>query len=763
MAETFADPWDNPDFNYDAPAEASVTQPGTVADPWDSPDFNYDVYEQTGDMPGLPITVNQPPPMSLGNRVAMAAQRLPGQISEAFTGDERREFDIGEVGQDAGNIADAMQMGVARGNPLGMAAIYQARNPDAVIKYDKGGAPYVESKGGQPQVYLNRPGFSGQEVIDIGQQGLAAWAAMRGGVKVPGGVAGRIGGVAGAEAATSLGFDALAKMLGSEQGFDVETAAMSGALGGLGEAALPAWRLMKSYLSRPGVWQKSGKLTADAAKDIKEIGLDPDLFSRDRVKRVERNMGRVAQTTEEAGRVAEAASLPVSVPLTEGMTRGGRQGLNKGGLRAQELEQQWAHGVSGDAAQQTMQRAQQRTNEALLANVPEVQRTVSGRAPGEAIRRQSEGAANAGEAIADRAAKERAEIDAAYTAARGGNAGFAPGSATHFANKATAEIGERHALSANPALERFLNEIPGRDVPRSSAVLRDMETWRRQVTTEAHNLKVSRPSEARALNDLVRSYDDFTVDSLRRGLVDGDQEAVKLWRKAVAKRRNYGRVFEANDIVKKLTQEGVEPIDRLTPEDTLNLLFGGSKTLKATPKASSALRRMRAILGNDSDSWNALKEEAFLRLVRNQPQGAFSPDKFATALDTAMLDSPTLMRTLFGTEDMKLLQRLKRVGLSTIPDPKAVNRSHSSYPIMKILGQYGNVLAFGIPGKAYEIAMKPAIAGVKAGASVLPGAVKGSPISKGGRAVFTPGGRSRFNPAAGMAATPGLLGQPGED
>ena len=103
------------------------------------------------------------------------------------------------------------------------------------------------------------------------------------------------------------------------------------------------------------------------------------------------------------------------------------------------------------------------------------------------------------------------------------------------------------------------------------------------------------------------------------------------------------------------------------------------------------IRKIKELVGPDSPEWKALKEEAFLRLVKPTTTGnvrdaagdiVFSGDKFSTSLRKALRDSPDLWGELFSRREIDLLRQFENVALrATGRREGAVNHSGTSYPL----------------------------------------------------------------------------------
>ena len=118
----------------------------------------------------------------------------------------------------------------------------------------------------------------------------------------------------------------------------------------------------------------------------------------------------------------------------------------------------------------------------------------------------------------------------------------------------------------------------------------------------------------------------WVESSVDDALFSGNPEGIAAWRAAINARRELGAQFQGGDLAQKLTARaprGGEMQLKVAPEDAANFIFGASAT-GWTTKSNLArdLTRIRDMLGADSAGWNALRQEAFLRLSRTA-EGAF--------------------------------------------------------------------------------------------------------------------------------------------
>ncbi|WP_282608450.1 hypothetical protein [Pelagibius sp. Alg239-R121] len=665
------------------------------------------------------------------HRAANTIQEAGQSVQDAFTGDKTREFDLRELPQNiiresGETIAPGADIALARGNPAGEAAIFQSRFPDAQVDFDAHGNPIGIFPDGR-KFYLNRPGASLQDATQLIVEGTSALAGARlgGGAGSVAGKVGQLGGAAAGTAGQSIGLDVAARSQGSEQPIDLQRAGVEALFGAGGEIAASAvGMIFRKLLASPAYFNRAtGELTERGRETLEEVGVDPDAASRQFLDRFEETANR-ATTPQQSLALAEAESLPSPVRLSQGdVTRDVTQ---------QATEDALLKGVHGEGAKDVMQGFRANQQEALRGNVPGVQSRLSGGQP--LVTAPGEGAGMATARLKAQAKAERAGVTAAYDKARASNAAVNVEDVGNLGKEMRQSMGDFDigALpNATRALRTFesFQELAGGKI--TAVKVGAMEQWRKRLVNAIQGAERTNPTEAAALKRLRAQYDQFSDTALERGLITGDDAALDAWKNARDARRKVAQRFENDKIVKQLVDGD------LSPEHALNTIFGAGK-LGSKAASEKALQKMKSVLGPNSQEWKAMREEAFLKLVQNQDTGArgqdlavlFSGDKYATALDTAMRNSPTLMKTLFTQSEIGLLQQLKRTALqATNRVPGAVNTSNSAHEFFR----NGARRLFG---GAYDLTAAVA----KKAAGGIPGQAIASSATKGPRVPSRPTG-----------------------
>lgn len=382
--------------------------------------------------------------------------------------------------------------------------------------------------------------------------------------------------------------------------------------------------------------------------------------------------GGVAPEMQQATYEA-AQTLPVPVPLTQGqITLAPAQQMSENAL---------LRGAHGDGAAQIMREQAGRTQAALRGNVD----AITGRMTGGVPLETGEGGALVSNKLNTAYDAAKKEIDVAYDAARAA----ADGAYLPAAERGVMTQGVREALrdveiSGVPRVKSILDTLD--QSPTSSTFTpTDIFDARAKLSTlRAGNDAV----EAMAAGKAVRAIDTYIDDALTRDMIQGDANVVQAWKAAIGKRREFGKLFEGDDLINGLTERTLHGEGRtmkVSPEDAANYIFNRSNLGFVGKKdLSRDLARLKGVLGEDSAEWGALRAEAFSRIARageGAPEGGaaqFSGQKFFKAWSDAKAKDPQIVRTLFTAEERDIIDQFAEVAQrATTPVKGGDNASNS--------------------------------------------------------------------------------------
>lgn len=592
-------------------------------------------------------------------------------IKDLWTGESRTEFpDVPELGTSGEHVdpTSGESLRILAGylttpntEAVRDIAIKQLRkiDPEASVSADRYGNPMITFKG-QPY-YVNKPGGSGADAM--GAAGTAI--AMAPVAKLTQGMRGVIG--MGTRAlgygGTSVGQDVAAGLQGSEQGIDLPTAAVTAGMGAAEVALAPlvqrAWPTIRRMITPTDeLVDARGNLTRAGRRAAEAAGLDPARMDRGFAQQFAQEI-RKGLDPRYAASAADANSLPVKVPLSRGQVTGLPQD--------QMFESMAEKGAYGDASEGMINRLRDLQNDAIADNVGAIQSRLGGgratisdpRVAGEAV----QGALARGKAAA------KAPVDAAYDAARATSAGVPGAEAQNSFLQLSARIAQEHDLQGLPRASSLLNGLQdlAKGGPNAAVRIRSLFDWRQR----ASNARQAGGEEAMAIGKAIRGVDEFLDQMVDQALVHGDDQAIDAFQKAIKGYRGYAGKWKGGDLIERLTT--MEPRSgrmelAVAPDQAVSVIFGSQKLFGGMNTARD-LAQMRKTLGAGSPEWRQLKEAAFLRLVQ-AGQGqvdpmrggrAFSGVKFAGAIDDAFKNQLPVLKTIFDTQELGMIQKLKRV------------------------------------------------------------------------------------------------------
>lgn len=613
---------------------------------------------------------------------------LRESFTDIFTGASRtRESDVGrqelprEVMQGGG--VPAFRMAFARGDLGKLQILEKMLGQPVPNEMDKFGNIHVTIDGDLAErmkidvgtYFINKPGISGQDIHDISVTGAIELFTTVGASKVLGvlGPAAKFVSAAFGAGGASIGQDVIAGQLGSQEGIDIKTALMATLFGGAGEGAAQmastVWPFLSKFFKNKRFWSSADGgpqgITRDGIKVLERAGIPADRITPEFADKFEA-AARGAVDPVHAARVAEAASLPgPDVPVSRG-------GVSRNPVHQAE-EDMYRKGQLGDAAQKIMKDFDETQGKALAENVEAIQDKIGGagvpRLGGmdllqtklRSMRRDLHG-----------------RMDTAYDIAGNSGTSFDVGTISAFHDHVRSrmlDVADDIVLESKSFLSMRLKELDEMAFRQGDSTftqpLKEIDVgrlykWRSKISTRRRQ-EFGTP-QAHALGNLLGEFDSFMEGAIDNALFRGSDKGIQQWKKAIMLRRSLAKTFESDNIVSKLIE--ILPGDgsyslRFEPSEALNFLFGANN-IGAKTGATNALRKIKKIVGEESEEWLGLKEEGVMRLFQNalkeiDGKPVFSGAKFRTDLDNAMYKAPELMKELFSSSDLALLQHMKRV------------------------------------------------------------------------------------------------------
>lgn len=465
------------------------------------------------------------------------------------------------------------------------------------------------------------------------------------GALLPGSLPARLANV-GVPAVTSAIGGEIGLAMGGKTGEQIG-AATGGLAGGLATGVKVQMPPRRANVKNPAVDLLLQKAPQDpaamraTAAEFQSVGINPTL----------------TDVVNEGGRgvIRAAASKPVKVPRVPGVALGRDQVRDFAERRATDLparigEQTRRYVSSAPQAQDVVAA----DDAARLAMEQDTLSQGLGALPAGAGGRQASAGLNAART------RDKAAVDAAFREARA----LEP-------ERAMVPILERPTIAAN--IREDMADYDPAAVPRVTAQLakldeqqtlsvRDLFDARTRLTKLTQSSDgVERGAAGTAVWALDRQIDDL----VSRGAVSGDPEVVGAWRRAIGLRREFGRTYEGDDIVARLTEGGRMSGQaglQVAAEDASNAILGrGDLSFVGRPNLVRDLRRLEQLSG--PDAVRAIRGEIVSRLTGDGT-------RLARNWQTMTRRDPELTNYLFTPNEQAQIARV--IAAEGAPQPSAV-------------------------------------------------------------------------------------------
>lgn len=218
--------------------------------------------------------------------------------------------------------------------------------------------------------------------------------------------------------------------------------------------------------------------------------------------------------------------------------------------------------------------------------------------------------------------------------------------------------------------------------------------------------------DQRAMQGILRSFDDQVENAITRGLFSGDDRALEALREARGLHSYYKRMFSpqgAGDDVGQAMQrilgrDGAR--EPATPTEIANMLYG-TASVGAKGISYRLADRVRQVLGDRSPEWAGVKQGLWRRLTE-APEGKtdWGPEKVANRIAEFLNgDGRATAERMFSAGERDTIRRYGEVLRQTVPPPGAVNYSNNVPMIAQVrdgltkfmTAEIGAMLG-GIPG-----------------------------------------------------------------
>ena len=627
------------------------------------------------------------------------ASEFGTSVSDLVTGDNRIEGSDKELGefsiietftQDRSIPAESRQAiinGFAfTSDPEAKADILAENLPGAVIERDKFNNPIVIFRGAdgeEKRKFVNTPGLSGRDIGDaVGS--VAAFLPASKAAGLAKSILGRVLTGAAAGTATSLGLDAAAEQFGSNQGVDLGRAGLTGLATGAAETINPlVARITRLVRGRPNLTatNRDGveSLSRAGREFVKKQGLNPDDITAELARQADNAAQGATQAPQ--GSLAQQQSREFGIDLTRGQATGNVQQL--------QFEDAARQGSRTVSAQNTLQDFANQQAKQIDDSVQLVQqRLLSDRA--NVIARDLD-AAN----VVDQGVKRQAQIldDAVSEAYKPFNKGQAQLNVSSLSNlrksifdglkQSRAIIDPDIHPMASKSLAAFRKlQKRFQNAPEQGIDVQRLEVFRQKLNTFIGSAKNRQDKMYSVV--FKRQFDRWYDDAVDSALFSGDRNAVAAVKKGRSLRRIQGELFEARSaqdragkvIDKIVTQD-------LTPEQTANYIIGKGKLGQIDDSVHIVRRLKRIFKDSPGQEMDAIRQMAFLRLVRDAraPRGQIQAGALGNQISRFLDRSPTLANELYSAEQRKTLRSYASVLRRA--SPESFNPSKSGFTIAR--------------------------------------------------------------------------------
>ncbi len=432
-------------------------------------------------------------------------------------------------------------------------------------------------------------------------------------------------------------------------------------------------KIADMFTSSPArVIDRNAELTDEAKNYLKSVGIDPDEVQVNVYADLERLI-RQGGIPDEALAQMQAQGLPVPITLTKGQVTGD--------MEQQLFEDLAAKGVYGEDAKTIVVQAMEAQEQAVKANIDEMQRIIAGGGPTVG---RGEGAERVQKALVDAKAAARDRANQLYTDARNAGAAYLdPQVASTFGEEVSSTLRRNYNERSAPVTYGILEDLD--QAFRNGVSLDDIEAIRTQLTNQAANIS----SDGRAAREAVQLLDDKLYDMAEQNLLYGNNEAVGLWAKAIKNYRQYNNRWESRrGILSKLTKQEIMDgplVLSVAPEAAAKTILASTFSgLISSGEAVRTLRTLKASLPRVE--WDLLRQDAFMLIADGLVSNSTGrvANTFGREWRTARTRNPRLLTTLFTPEEMRMMNSLAETVTRMTTTEK--NRSNSGAAIGSMLG-----------------------------------------------------------------------------
>ena len=239
---------------------------------------------------------------------------------------------------------------------------------------------------------------------------------------------------------------------------------------------------------------------------------------------------------------------------------------------------------------------------------------------------------------------------------------------------------------------------------------------RQQLSEMQRNMAVSNPGASSAAGFAKRQLDRWVGEKMAWDISLGSRGGVEAWRKAIRSRADFAKMWEDVDIIDELSALGPDGLPKYDPQDIANIILGYSTRIMTNKRElTRQMARLKDTLS--AQEWNNVRGEVlariFMRGIVDLSSGSpytVSGAKILTDWNQLRFENPTLLKTLFTADEIRLITRYAQVAARTTGhQPGSYNASNTA-AVSALLGRlYKGLdeLALGVPGKVKNAIINP--------------------------------------------------------
>lgn len=278
---------------------------------------------------------------------------------------------------------------------------------------------------------------------------------------------------------------------------------------------------------------------------------------------------------------------------------------------------------------------------------------------------------------------------------------------------------------------RLPGATPGPDVI-AGVNMKGVEQSRKQLVEFYKAAKSSgNASDIRAMRRIIAGFDDELETAIATGLFKGDDQALPALKRARELFANYQKTFRSQapgDSVGRNLERIVER--NAEAGEIANWLYGKAAIGEKGDSVRLA-RRLKGILGENSEEWSALKQGLWLRLTSKAEgkDGPGSQDLSNKIFEFVNGNGADMAKVLFSSKELGEMRRFATVMKSITPPQGTINHSGAYYALARELG-----IGTALGGGAYWLTNDPvtaaALSGTKIGGKLVREVYRGRSAAK---------------------------------